>query len=103
MCTLAETKTHNILNKFEEPIRTQVEWNKIKDSSMSIIGESEKAYLFVVSKLVKKGTSMSFERIDREQWIPKSVWDNDKNFDTYLLGGDRGVEVTTFNPPYFLK
>jgi len=103
MCTLAETKTHNIVNKFEEPIRTQVEWNKIKDSSMSIIGESEKAYLFVVSKLVKKGTSMSFERIDREQWIPKSVWDNDKNFDTYLLGGDRGVEVTTFNPPYFLK
>ena len=103
MCTLAETKTHNIVNKFEEPIRTQVEWNKIKDSSMSIIGESEKAYLFIVSKLVKKGTSMSFERIDREQWIPKSVWDNDKNFDTYLLGGDRGVEVTTFNPPYFLK
>ena len=91
------------MNKFEEPIRTQVEWNKIKDSSMSIIGESGKAYLFVVSKLIKKGTSMSFERIDREQWIPKSVWDNDKNFDTYLLGGDRGVEVTTFNPPYFLK
>tara|TARA_R110001599_G_scaffold149461_4_gene333357 strand:+ start:1991 stop:2311 length:321 start_codon:yes stop_codon:yes gene_type:complete len=102
VCILAETKTHYIVNKFEEPIRTDIEWNGIKDSSMSIMGESEKAYLFIISKLVRKGTSMSFERTYREQWIPKSVWDNDKNFDTYLLGGDRGVEVTTFKPPYFL-
>jgi len=102
LCILAETKTLYIVNKFEQPIRTQIEWDSIKDSSMSIIGESEKAYLFVVSKLVRKGTSMSFERIEREQWIPKSVWDNDKNFKTYLLEGD-GIEVTTFKPPYFLR
>lgn len=91
------------MNKFEQPVRTEMLWDNLKDSSMSIIGESEKAYLFVVSKLVRKGTSMSFHRVEREQWIPKSVWDNDNNFDTYLLGGDRGVEVTTFKPPYFLR
>ena len=91
------------MNKFEQPIRTEIEWNKIKDSSMSIIGESEKAYLFIVSKLIRNGTSMSSSYQEREQWIPKSVWDNDKNFETYFLGGDRGVEIKTFNPPYFLK
>jgi hypothetical protein len=90
------------MNKFEPPIRTEIEWNSIRDSSMSIIGESDKAYLFIVSKLVRKGTSMSFERIEREQWIPKSVWDNDNNFKTYLLEGD-GVEVKAFVPPYFLN
>ena len=91
------------MNKFEQPIRTEIEWNGIRDSSMSILGESEKAYLFIVSKPVRRGTSMVTDCHEREQWIPKSVWDNDKNFDTYLLGGDRGIEVTTFKPPYFLK
>jgi hypothetical protein len=69
---------------------------------MSIIGESEKAYLFIVSKLIRKGTSMSSSYQEREQWIPKSVWDNDKNFETYNLQGN-GLEIKTFNPPYFLK
>jgi len=90
------------MNKFEQPIRTEIEWNKIKDSSMSIMGESEKAYLFIISKRVRKATSMSFESTYREQWIPKSVWDNDKNFETYNLQGN-GLEIKTFNPPYFLK
>ncbi len=90
------------MQKFEEPIRTEILWNGIRDSSMTILSETEKAYLFIVSKRVRKGTSMSFERIEREQWIPKSVWDNESNFDTYLLGGDTGLEVTSFIPPYFL-
>ena len=90
------------MKKFEQPIRTEIEWNGIKDSSMTIVGETEKAYLFIVSKLVRKGTSMVSKRVEREQWIPKSIWDNDKNFKTYLFEGD-GIEVTTFKPPYFLR
>lgn len=91
------------MKKFDAPIRTEIAWNKIENSSMTIIGETEKAYLFVVSKLVRKGTSKVSERQEREQWIPKSVWNNDDNFETYLIGGDRGIQVTNFNPPYFLK
>jgi hypothetical protein len=90
------------MNKFEQPIRTEIQWNGTSNSSMSIIGESEKAYLFIVSKLIRKGTSMSSSYQEREQWIPKSVWDNDKNFETYNLQGN-GLEIKTFNPPYFLK
>ena len=90
------------MQKFEEPIRTEIRWNHCRDSLMTILGETEKAYLFIVSVRVRIGTSMSFEHIEREQWIPKSVWDNESNFDTYLLGGDTGLEVTSFTPPYFL-
>ena len=90
------------MQKFEEPIRTEILWNDYRDSSMTILGETEKAYLFIVSKRVRKGTSMFFERTYCEQWIPKSVWNNESNFNTYLLGGDTGLEVTSFTPPYFL-
>jgi len=92
-----------IMKKFDTPIRTEIQWNKIKDTSMSIIGETDKAFLFIISKLVRKGTSKVSELQEREQWIPKSVWDDDNNFDTYLTGGDRGILVMNFNPPYFLK
>jgi len=91
------------MKKFDAPIRTEVEWDSIRDSSMSIIGETDKAFLFIISFLVRKGTSKVSERQEREKWIPKSVWNNEDNFDTFLLGGDRGVEVKNFNPPYFLK
>tara|TARA_R100000951_G_C2569076_1_gene158138 strand:- start:33 stop:308 length:276 start_codon:yes stop_codon:yes gene_type:complete len=91
------------MKKFDAPIRTEIQWNKINDSSMTIIGETDKAFLFVISKLVRKGTSKVSETQEREQWIPKSVWNNDDNFDTYLTGGDRGIQVMNFNPPYFLK
>ena len=91
------------MKKFDAPIRTEVQWNNINGSSMSIIGETDKAFLFIISFLVRKGTSKVSEWQEREQWIPKSVWDNEDNFDTFLLGGDRGVEVKCFIPPYFLK
>lgn len=90
------------MNTFEQPIRTEMLWDGIRDSSMTIVGETEKAYLFIVSKLVRKGTSMVSQRVEREQWIPKSIWNNESNFETYFLQGD-GLEVTTFKPPYFLK
>ena len=91
------------MTKFEQPIRTEMLWDGIEDSSMTIVGETEKAYLFIVSKLVRKGTSMVSERVEREQWIPKSIWNNENNFKTYLKGGDSGVEITSFISPYFLK
>ena len=100
---LGANKHHKIMRKFDAPIRTEIQWNKINDSSMTIIGETDKAFLFVISKLVRKGTSKVSETQEREQWIPKSVWNNDDNFDTYLTGGDRGIEMMNFNPPYFLK
>ena len=102
MCILAEIKTLNIVTKFEQPIRTEMLWDGIEDSSMTILGETDKAYLFIVSKLVRKGTSMVLERVEREQWIPKSIWNNESNFETYFLQG-YGEEVTTFKPPFFLK
>ena len=91
------------MNKFSSPIRTSIVWNHFEDSSMTIIGETEKAYLFIVSQLVRKGTSKVLERIEQEKWIPKSVWNNENNFKTYLKGGDSGVEITSFISPYFLK
>jgi hypothetical protein len=70
---------------------------------MSILGETEKAYFFTVSTLVRQGTSR-FSKLEYfDKWIPKSVWDNESNFETYLLGGDTGLEVTSFMPPYFLN
>ena len=90
------------MKKFEKPIRTEILWDGIRDSSMFILGETDKAYLFIVSKLVRRGTSMVSKRVENEKWIPKSVWDKDSNFETYMLEGD-GIEVTTFKPPYFLK
>lgn len=90
------------MNKFDKPIRTEMLWNGLRDSSMTIIGETEKAYLFIVSKLVRKGTSRVSNRVECEKWIPKSIWNNEANFETYFLQGD-GIEVTAFKPPYFLK
>ena len=89
------------MKKFEKPIRTDIQWNGTRDSSMFIIGETDKAYLFVISKLVRKGTSMVSNRIEHEQWIPKTIWDKENNFNTYNLEGD-GIEITSFNPKSLL-
>ena len=90
------------MKKFEKPIRTEMLWDGIRDSSMTIIGETEKAYLFVISTLVRKGTSRFSNRVEREVWIPKTIWNNESNFQSFFLQGD-GIEVTAFIPPYFLK
>ena len=90
------------MKRFDKPVRTEIEYDFKKDSDITIIAETEKAYLVVITTIVKRGTSKISDHKEREQWIPKSVWNNDKNFETYnYMGGD--LEVKTFKPPYFLK
>ena len=74
----------------------------MQDSSIYILGQTKKAYLMVIVTLETRGTSMVKDHKEREQWIPKSIWDNDKNFETYnYMAGNS--KVTTFKPPYFLR
>lgn len=90
------------MNKFESPIKTEVNWNLIDGSSISFLGETDKAYLAVISTPKRRGTSNSFSIAQREQWIPKSVWADEKNFKEYKLGGDGAIEKA-FIPPFFLR
>ena len=85
------------MKKFETPIRTEI--IDINGFEISIIGETEKAYLVILSKSVRKGTSKFFERKEIEKWIPKSVWDNDNNF---IQQAENSSQII-FNTPYFLK
>jgi len=90
------------MKRFENPIKTEIQYDFKEGSDIAIVGETEKAYLVVITTTVRRGTSKINDYKEREQWIPKSVWDNDKNFETYnYMGGD--LEVTTFKPPYFLR
>lgn len=84
--------------RFEKPIRTEIAWNN-SDSHITFLGETEKAYLILICYTKKRGTSMVSDHKEIEKWIPKSVWDNDKNLKTDIIDG---VEMTTFIPPYFL-
>lgn len=90
------------MKKFDKPIRTQITWNYDVDSEISILGETEKAILVIYSFSIRRGTSKSYDTKSVEKWIPKSVWDNPRNFETYNYMGD-GIETTTFKPPYFLR
>lgn len=83
------------MERFKKPIRTEV--IDMVGNEMTILAETEKAYLFVLSRHIKKGTSMVWKMIEREQWIPKSVWDNQKNFSQNYR------KETIFNTPYFLR
>lgn len=84
------------MTKFETPIRTEI--IDTNGFEISIIGETDKAYLCMLGKSVRKGTSKYFERKVIEKWIPKSVWDNDKNF----LEHSEDSSQIIFNTPYFL-
>tara|TARA_R100000951_G_scaffold112462_1_gene112844 strand:+ start:1702 stop:1965 length:264 start_codon:yes stop_codon:yes gene_type:complete len=67
--------------KFEKPIRTEIYKSvgyNVK-SEISILGETEKAYLICYNKPIKKGVGVSTYNY-ATQWIPKSIWDNDKYF-----------------------
>ena len=90
------------MNRFEKPLRTELLWNNYDNSSVSILGETEKAILIVVSYSKKKGTSMVSTRQEFKKWIPKSVWNNEKNYETIKFKGE-GDFVTYFKPPYFLR
>jgi len=84
--------------KFKEPIRTEIFTSVGYDvnSEISILGETEKSYLIVYSKPIKKGYGIS-SRQDITKWIPKSVWENDKYF--VLDHNDQRF----FNIPLWLK
>ena len=102
ICTIIKNKTIEIMTRFNEPIRTDILWNNQDDSSITIIGETEKAILIVVGYNKKRGTSMVSDRITFEKWIPKSVWNNEKNFETTKFKGC-GDLTRYFKVPYFLK
>lgn len=90
------------MKKFENPLRTNFLWSNEDDSSISILGETEKAVLLVVGYNRRKGTSLTSERVVFEKWVPKSVWNNENNFETTRFRGE-GDYVTYFKPPYFLR
>lgn len=67
--------------KFENPVRTEIYKSVGYDvqSEISILGETEKAYLICYNKPIKKGVGVSaYNAIT--QWIPKTIWKNDKYF-----------------------
>jgi hypothetical protein len=85
------------MKKFKTPIRTEIV--DTYGFEISIIGETKKAYLVILSKSVRKGTSKFFKRKEIEKWIPKSVWDNDNNF---MQHSENSSQII-FNTPYFLR
>lgn len=90
------------MTRFDEQIRTELLWDNDDTSSITILGETEKAILIVVGYNRRRGTSMVSDWVEFEKWIPKSVWNNEKNFETIKFKGC-GDYVTYFKPPYFLR
>ena len=83
------------MKKLDKPVRTEI--IDTVGNDMTIIAETEKAYLFILSRHIRKGTSKVLKMKEREQWIPKSVWENDNNFT------ENHRKETVFNTPYFLR
>lgn len=88
------------MNKYNQIIRTEIGWNFIEGSSISIVGETSKAYLMIVSIPVRRGTSSISDVKEREQWVPKSVWDKDSNFKEDTV---EGSTMINFVPPFFMR
>jgi len=67
--------------KFDSPIRTEtyVSYAYDQQAEISILGETEKAYLIVYCQYKKNGYGLKTGN-DVTMWIPKSIWDNDKYF-----------------------
>jgi hypothetical protein len=83
--------------------KTDIYWiNAEKFSTITILRETEKAILVIYSQFIKKGTSLASKRIEREQWLPKSIWLNNKYFSEYKYMGEGDV-IKCFNPPYFIQ
>ena len=84
--------------KFDKPIRTEV--YKIIgyeiESEISILGETEKAYLICYNKPIKRGSGISTYN-DTTQWIAKIIWDNDE----YFTENHKGERI--FNEPYWMQ
>jgi hypothetical protein len=95
-------QTKNAMEK-QEIIKTNIYWvNAETFGKITILHQTEKAVLVVYSQFIRKGTSLTSKRIEREQWIPKSIWQNAKNFieSKYMGEGDL---IKCFNPPYFIR
>lgn len=86
------------MKKFEKPIRTEIFKSVGYDvqSEISILGETEKAILICYNNPVKRGAGRS-SYSDTTQWIPKTIWDNDK----YFVNDHNGNKF--FNQPVWLK
>ena len=67
--------------KFDSPIRTEtfVSYAYDQQAEISILGETEKAYLIVYCLYKKNGYGRKIGK-DVTMWIPKKIWDNDKYF-----------------------
>jgi hypothetical protein len=70
--------------------------------TIKILKETEKAFLIIYSQTKRLGTSLSSKVVEHQKWIPKSVWNNPKNFTECKYMGE-GDEVKCFNPPFFIK
>lgn len=91
-------KKYIMYTKFKKPIRTEIYKSvgyNVK-SEISILGETEKAYLICYNKPIKRGAGISTYN-DVTKWIPKSIWDNDK----YFVDDYRGQKY--FRQPCWLK
>lgn len=89
------------MKEFKEnqlPYRTEVIMQGFNCNEISIIKETDKAFLLCYTKSIKKGTSLVSEIKEFTLWCPKSVWFNDKNFIE-----DEYKNEKIFNPPYFLR
>lgn len=84
--------------KFERPIRTEIFITVGYDihSEISMLGETEKAYLICYNKPLKRGWGRSTYN-EITEWVPKSIWDNEKNFVNNHYG------ERYFNRPIWLK
>lgn len=84
--------------KFENPVKTEIFKTVGYDvnSEILIIGETEKAYLISYNKPIKRGVGKSTFN-NKTQWIPKSIWNNDKYFVNDYLG------QKYFEQPIWLK
>ena len=85
--------------KFDNPVRTDIDIlvGFQEFSEITILGETEKAYLIAYNKPYKRGAGIStYNEVTR--WIPKSIWDDDKYFEINSTNGSM-----YFKNPAWLK
>ena len=85
-------------NKIKFPYRTEVQMSGFENGEIVILKETEKAFFMCYSKSIRRGTSMVSDKKEFTFWCPKSIWNNDRNFDN--LNDDSKPVV--FNAPSFL-
>ena len=89
------------LQKNQLPYNTGVVMNGFNNQEIYIIKETEKAFLLCYTKIVRRGTSMVNDHVEKTLWCPKSVWFNEDNFSNVGPSQDPTMPVV-FNAPYFI-